>query len=157
MKKLALVLFIVLAAAGLWWWESSRLATENLLDAAEDGDVAELEELVDAERFAASLRAELPQRTAPAPIAPPLSRPSASPPATMDPLLAGLAGDTQLVQLRQAAKTSWDLEREGLNSFRVVRRSGKGEALPALLFERDGLHWLLVGVERANGPQAAKR
>ncbi len=57
MKKLALVLFIVLAAAGLWWWESPRLATENLLDAAHDGDVAERETLIDVEKFQASLRA----------------------------------------------------------------------------------------------------
>lgn len=148
MKKLLLVVLIVLAAAGLWWWESPRMATENLLDAAEDGDVAELEKLVDAERFAASLRAELPQRAAPPPIAPPLPRPSASPP-PMDPLLAGLADDTQLVQLREAARTSWEIEREGLDTFRVVRRSGTGEPLPALLFERDGLHWKLVGVDHS--------
>jgi hypothetical protein len=144
MKKLALLLFIVLAAAGLWWWESPRLATENLLDAARDGDVDELEGLIDAAAFRASLQAELRE----APTAPEtLPTPAPAAPVPADPLLAGLARDADLVALRLAERTDWAVDREGFNTFRVVRRTGKGEALPTLLFARDGLHWRLVGVD----------
>lgn len=41
----------------------------------------------------------------------------------------------------------WDIEREGLNGFRVTTRSAAGEAGPTLLFARDGLGWDLVGIE----------
>jgi hypothetical protein len=143
MKKLVLVLFIVLAAAGLWWWESPRLATENLLDAARDRDVAELETLIDAEALRASLRA-LPAAEPTEAI--PTPAPTGAP---ADPLLAGLSRDADLIALDLAACTEWAVDREGLNAFRVLRRTGEGEALSALLFARDGLHWKLVGVDAA--------
>jgi hypothetical protein len=145
MRKLALLLFIVVAAAGLWWWESPRLATENLLDAARDGDVEELATLIDADAFRASLRAEL--HEAPAPVAVPNVPVAPTPSAPADPLLAGLARDADLVALRLAASTDWEVDREGIETFRVVRRTGEGGALPTLLFARDGLHWKLVGVD----------
>jgi hypothetical protein len=144
MKKLALLLFIVLAAAGLWWWESPRLATENLLDAAHDRDVAELETLIDADALRASLRklpAAAPTQAAVAP---------ATPRVPADPLLAGLSRDADLVALDLATRTAWEIDREGLNTFRVLRKTGEGDALPTLLFARDGLHWKLVGVERGS-------
>jgi hypothetical protein len=147
MRKLLLLLVIVVGAFGLWWWESPRLATENLLDAAGDNDVAELETLIDADRFTASVRAQLPEVPAGLP------RPASAPPlpetrpATGDPLLSGLARDAELVALRQAARTEWEIEHLGFNTFRVVRRTGEGKPLPALYFERDWFSWKLVGVD----------
>lgn len=41
----------------------------------------------------------------------------------------------------------WEIEREGLNSFRVTTQSLAGETGPTLLFARDGLGWDLVGIE----------
>ena len=144
MKKLALVLFLVLAAAGLWWWESPRLATENLLDAAHGRDLAELETLIEADTLRASLR-KLPT-TGPTKVA----APSVTSRVPGDPLLADLSRDTDLVALNLAMRTEWEIDRQGLNVFRVLRRTGAGEALPTLLFARDGLHWKLVRVERAS-------
>jgi hypothetical protein len=142
MKKLALVLFLVLAAAGLWWWESPRLATENLLDAAHDRDVAELEQLIDVAKFQASLRA-LPEW----PDAPPRVDAPASH-TDKDMLLAELAGEADMIALRRSGRTNWEIERHGLNRFRVLRRESDGAPLPPLLFARDGLHWKLVGAEQ---------
>jgi hypothetical protein len=143
MKKLALVLFIVLAAAGLWWWESPRMATENLLDAARDGDTAELATLIDAEAFRASLH-----RLPPHPQAPRAKFDAPLAARGNDALLNELAGETDLILARRGG--TWEIERRDLNRFRVVRREASGIPLPPLLFQRDGLHWKLVGVERAS-------
>lgn len=40
----------------------------------------------------------------------------------------------------------WEIEREGLNSFRVTTQSAAGEPGPTLQFARDGLGWDLVGI-----------
>lgn len=41
----------------------------------------------------------------------------------------------------------WEIEREGLNSFRVTTQNAVGDTGPTLLFARDGLGWDLVGIE----------
>lgn len=41
----------------------------------------------------------------------------------------------------------WEIEREGLNSFRVTTQNAAGDTGPTLLFARDGLGWDLVGIE----------
>ena len=169
MKKLLLVLFILVVVVGVWWWESPVLALKGLQDAAQDRDVAELEERIDLPAFRQSLKDELGEimdRQAAANQLGPLGTMAgravvgqavdelvtpeglaaamAAPP--RDPVLRALAGSLGAVAQAQAKRTDWEIER-GLSTFRVRRVSGDGVPLPDLLFERDGLGWDLVGID----------
>lgn len=169
MKKLLLLLFIVLAVIGLWYWESPYLALKNLQDAAQDRDVAELERSIDLPALQVSLKSELgaqlERRVGGGPLgrvgsgagravidgavdqyvtAQQLGNAMAQPP--RDPLLQAIAGSLGALATREAARTEWTLER-GFNTFRVRREAGDGAALPALVFERHGIGWKLAGVD----------
>ncbi len=51
----------------------------------------------------------------------------------------------------QQGEPQYEIEREGLNSFRVTTQSPAGDAGPTLLFAREGLGWDLVGIEMSAG------
>ncbi|MEW4449285.1 DUF2939 domain-containing protein [Qipengyuania sp. JC766] len=151
MKKLLLLAFITFAVVGLWYWESPILAAKNLQDAAEDRDVAELATLVDTTRFRQSIEREY--GTAAASALPDLLRGTPQGLAAIarldprDPALRGVVRSLPAIEWERAGQTGWTLHR-GFNSFRMRRTSGDGVPLADLVFERRGIGWILVGVER---------
>ena len=64
MKKLAVLLVLLLVAAGVWYYVAPRLAAKHLRDAATAGDVATLSTLVDFPRVRASMKIDLKKRVA---------------------------------------------------------------------------------------------
>ena len=154
-----LIVLIVLAAlvVGGWYGVSPWLAMKAIVDAAQAGDQAALEERIDFDQLRARMRDDLA-----------VSRNDGD-----DNLLGrigagivrgvgGLAIDsmvtpgglamlldgTSLVPAGMRGQDlSWDVERTGLNSFAGVSAWEDGSAGPIMFFERDGISWDLVGVQ----------
>ncbi|MCB2067209.1 MAG: DUF2939 domain-containing protein [Erythrobacter sp.] len=129
------------------WWTMYRI-----VNAAEDGDREQLEELVDfevlREGMHEDLRAsrddgdtDLLDRIGDAVV-------TTAGGAAIDTFATpgGLAVLMDASHVAPGEDYSWDVEREGLNAFRAVSTTESGDPGPQLLFERRGLSWQMVGV-----------
>lgn len=175
MKKIVALILAIAVLVGGWWYASPLMALDGLRDAAEAGDTAELEERVDFPRLRQSFKEQLSTALADAAggdDADPLVSAGASlGMMVIDPIVDGLVTPDTVAKAvtegrvvgdraraaRDAlpspetaapeAEMSYDIERNGLSTFRVTTTNARGAAGPILLFERDGLGWDLVGIE----------
>ena len=134
---------------------------KGIRDAAQDRDLAALEQRVDFDRVRESLRGELREMSQEdadgllaraREILPHDIRDSASElavtPAGLAALVAGGSALTErLPEVLQPQAVSWDVERDGFDNFRGVGTREDGTNTPALLFERDGIGWIMVGID----------
>lgn len=149
--KLKLLLLLALVVGG-WLFASPWYTMWRIVSAAEDGDSAALEQLIDFERLRDTMQADLSA-----------SRDDGDSD-LLDQIgdgivetLGGAAIDVAvtpqgLAVLLDASTVvpgedySWDVERDGLNQFRAVSSVEDGSPGPVMTFERDGLGWQLVRV-----------
>lgn len=169
MSKKTLMAFVaaILVAAGVWYWASPYYAMYQLQDAAREGNKDALKEHVDFPAVRASMKQELRERLA----AEMAKEQGDNPFGAMGMMFAmGLVGTmidgmvtpeaiAAMVEhgriQREGAETSsqsaqeqdWSVERDGLDTFRASPEGDGVQAGLALVFERDGLSWNLVGIE----------
>lgn len=154
MKKVLTILLLVGLAFGGWYFASPYLALNGLQEAVRSGDRAEIERRVDFPALRASAADQLTE----------LARRRIEQGVSIQDL-RDLAGevlrrgsgdelptanemvDILLSEALQGPPLEFDIEREGLNHFRAVGTLADGTEAPDLIFERDGLGWVLTGFE----------
>lgn len=162
MKKLLALLLLAALAFGAWYAASPWWAMKSLADAAQAQDAEALEAAVDFPALRDSARGEIARGV----------RAQAGNGGVVDVLGGVLAeriggevvdrvltpeGVGLLVRTGAIAvpllperlrgqELSWDVEREGLDSFRGVSTFEDGTSGPILLFERRGIGWQMVGI-----------
>ena len=163
MKKLLALLLLAALAFGGWYFASPWWAMKSLADAAEARDFAAIEEKVDMEALRASAAEQVTQAVRRQQgsgglldgfggvVAERVGREvmdRALTPEGMGTVVATgtLAAPFLPPQLRGQA-ISWDVERDGFDHFRGVGTFEDGSAGPTLIFEREGLGWVLTGFE----------
>jgi hypothetical protein len=165
MRKFLALTFLAAMAVGGWYFASPWLAMKGLANAAQAGDVAELEQRVDFPALRASASDQLSEATR--------RRVGQGQGGLLDSLSGAVAAEVGRVALErtltpEAVGTlvtsgtfaagllperlrgqdiSWDVEREGLSHFRAIGTFEDGTSGPILLFARDGLGWQLVGLQ----------
>lgn len=163
MKKIGVLLLFAALLFGSWYVVSPWLAMRSLSEAAQTGDVEALERKVD---FAAlrqsagdqlgevvrrqegqggvidAIGSELAERAGRAVIDQMIDADSVG---TL--VATGAMAAPLLPQRLQGQRIDWDVERSGIDSFRGVGTFEDGTAGPNLLFERDGLGWVMTGFE----------
>ena len=165
MRKLLLILALVLLVGAGWYFASPWLAMRGVVEAAQEGDEAALEERIDFVRLRegarADLREEIARRTEGRGILGQFGGALAGEiaggaldvaltPEGFTQIVTAGAVTAPLVPARYRSQDlSWEVERDGLGSFRAVSTFEDGTAGPVLLFERDGFGWKLVGIELA--------
>ncbi len=165
MKKLLTLILLAALIVGGWYLASPWLAMKGIVDAAEAGDLAELDERIDFARLQdqanSSIAAEIAERTQDGGVLERIGSAIAGE-------IAGAAVDNALTpqgianivtvggialpfvpERFRGQDLDWDVEREGLDSFRAVSTFEDGTAGPVMQFERDGIGWDLVGLELA--------
>ncbi len=163
MRKLLTLLAILLLIAGGWLFASPWLAMKGVADAAVDGDTAALEDRIDFEAMRASAREQLSDAVAEeqgrgglldvvgGAVAERVGREAIDrtiTPAGVANLVRYGAPAAALVPERyRSQEITWDVEREGLDSFRAVGTYEDGAPAPVLHFSREGLGWTMTGFE----------
>ncbi|WP_066557839.1 DUF2939 domain-containing protein [Croceicoccus bisphenolivorans] len=155
MKKLLAYLFLIACIAVGWFIGSRLYALHDLREAARAGDVARLEGRVDFHAFRESLKSEVGgaiDREDIGGLGSVLAKAGTS--LAVDTLMTP-DSVAQLVRTGQAAGVTvaersdtrepvdWRIRSDGLNAFRLYGEDGHG----ALVFRRDGLGWVLAGVD----------
>ncbi len=165
MKKLVLLILFVAAVTGGWFFASPWLAMKGIVDAAQAGDLAALDERIDFDRLQAEassqITAEIAERTQDGGV--------------LEQIGGGIAGEIAESAVENALtprgianvvtvggialpfvpdrfrgqELKWDVERDSLNRFRGVSTWEDGSSGPVMVFERDGIGWDLVGVQMA--------
>lgn len=153
----------VLALAGAWYWFSPGYAMQQLREAAVAGDKQELAERVDFPAVRESLKNQF-KVAMMAKLKEDQDNPFAGLAAMMvGPMIDGLLetaispeGVKGLVEHGKFQKqgetatgpeAKWNIERDGLNRFRVTPEVEQGENAPTIVFIRDGLGWKMVDIE----------
>ncbi len=163
MKKLLSLLLILALIVGGWYFASPWLAMKGLADAAQAGDVAELERRVDFPALRASASDQISEATqrrrgqggflgeVSGAVAERVGREVANRALTPEAVGAMVATGGFAVGLLperlRGQEISWDVEREGFDNFRAAGTFEDGTAGPILIFARDGLGWKLTGFE----------
>ena len=164
MKKLLALILVIALVIGGWWFASAWLAMKGLSDAAQSGDTAELEERVDFPALRASASDQITEATRRrqgqggglvdqigGALAEELGRAAVNRALTPDMVgnlvASGTFASGLLPRRLRGQDIEWDVEREGLDSFRAVGTFEDGTGGPILLFARDGLGWKLTGFE----------
>ncbi|MEL1249872.1 DUF2939 domain-containing protein [Aurantiacibacter gilvus] len=163
MKKLPLLLAILFLTAIGWYFVSPWLAMKGVADAAMDGDTATLEERIDFDAMRASAREQLSDAVAAEQgrgglldvvggvVAERVGREAidrAITPTGVANIVRYGAPVVPLVPERyRSQEISWDVQREGLNSFRAFGTYEDGTPGPNLTFSRDGLGWTMTVFE----------
>lgn len=159
---------LILAAAALlaaWYYASPFYAMYTLRDAAQSGDESALESSVDFPLLRENLKAELRERIAGesgndlgkfgarigVAIASPVIDGLATPAAIATIVRTGKVFSQDPDQSEASAPTSgeaeWTVRRDGLSRFTAQPTTGG----TALMFERRGLGWKLVGIDLQDG------
>lgn len=164
MKKLVALVLLVALVIGGWYLASPWLAMKGLADAAQAGDTAALEERVDFPALRASASEQITEATRRrrgqeggmigelgGALAERVGRAAidrALTPAMVGNLVAtGSLAAGLLPERLRGQEIDWDVEREGLASFRAVGTFEDGTGGPTLIFARNGLGWKLTGFE----------
>ncbi len=163
MRKLLTLLILIALVIGGWYFVSPWLAMKGLADAAQDGDVAALEERVDFPALRASASDQISEATRRrvgdgglldqigGAVAERVGREVANraltPEAVGNMVSNGALAAGLLPERLRGQEISWDVEREGLENFRAIGTFEDGTAGPTLIFARDGLGWKLTGFE----------
>lgn len=153
MRVLVKLLLPVALVVGGWAFASPWYAMWRVVSAADEGDSDELRERVDFERVRAGMHDDVAA-----------SRDDGDTD-LLDRIgdgivkaVAGAAIDTAvtpqgLAVLLDASTVmpgedwSWDVNRTGINTFTAESSLPDGRPGPQLLFERDGIGWIMVGVQ----------
>lgn len=161
-KAIALILAIAIVALG-WYFFSPYIALNGLQQAVRSGDQAEIEARVDmaavrasaADQLTELARRRIEQGVTIADLrnlAGEVLRRSdgnsvPTPNEMVDILLSeSLAGDL-VPEALEGAQLEFDIERDGLDHFRAVGTLADGTEAPDLIFEREGLGWVLTGFD----------
>lgn len=163
MRKLLLILAFIALLVGGWYFATPWLAMQGIVDAAEDGDTAALEERIDFARLRegtnAQLRARIGERTAEGnvleriggaivgEIAGGAVNAAFTPRGIANIVTVGSFALPLVPERYRGQELSWDVERAGFDRFDGVSTWEDGTEGPVLQFERDGLGWDLVGVQ----------
>jgi len=163
-KLLTLILLAALIVGG-WFVASPWLAMKGIVDAAQAGDLAELDERIDFERLQeqanTSITAEIAERTQDGGVLAQIGGAIAGE-------IAGAAVDNALTpqgianivtvggialpfmpEPFRGQDLKWDVERDSLDQFRAVSTFEDGTPGPVMVFARDGIGWDLVGLQLA--------
>ncbi|GGD71279.1 DUF2939 domain-containing protein [Croceicoccus mobilis] len=161
MRKFLGLLLIACVAVGGWYFGSQYYALHDLRQAARAGDEQALRERIDFPALRISLeeqvKADLQRRSSESDdvlgrlgnaIAGRLSGAAINLLVTPETMAAIVEkGRASGITITREEKPEWDIERTGLNSFRLTTDESKG----ALVFERRGLGWRMTGLELADG------
>ena len=163
MKKLLSLIVIIALVFGGWYLVSPWLAMKGMADAAQEGDLAALEERIDFESIRASATQQLADEVQSrdgrgglvdlvgSAIVERVGREfvdSAVTPENIGALVATGALAAPFIPDRlRGQEISWDVEREGLDAFRAVGTFEDGTSGPTLLFTRDGVGWKMSGFD----------
>lgn len=159
----------ILLAGVAWYFASPAYALSQLRDAAESGDKAELEKRIDFPKVKESLKgqfsalmmkevakAEEEEGGGFAAFGAMMAM------AMVQPMIDGLVTPEAMSsmikegKLRRAKEGTveqpgepieWEIEREGLDRFRVIPALKDGEAPTSLIFERHGFGWMLADID----------
>ncbi len=163
-KLLALILLVALALGG-WYLASPWWAMKGLADAAQAGDVAELERRVDFPALRASASEQISEATRrrvgqgqgglldslSGVVAEQVGRVALertlTPEAVGTLVISGTFAAGLLPERLRGQGINWSVERDGLSHFRAIGTFEDGTPGPILLFARDGLGWTLTGLE----------
>lgn len=163
MKRLLLLIAILFLAAIGWYFVSPWLAMKGVADAAMDGDTASLEERVDFE----ALREDATEQLTDAivqqdgsgglldmvgtTVAERVGREAVdrliTPTSVANLVRYGAPAAALVPERYRSPEITWDVEREGLDSFRALGTYEDGTPGPILFFERDGLGWMMTGFD----------
>ncbi len=162
-KWFAVAVAVVLVLAVGWYLASPAYALSQLKDAAESGEADELAERIDFPRVKESLKTQFKAKMA-AEVAKDDDNPfgamgSMIAMAMIDPMIDGLVtaeGMSAMIQegklqreeagATQPEPVEWVVERDGLNRFVAMPEDQRDEKT-GLVFERDGLSWVLVDLD----------
>ena len=163
MNKLLTLIVLIALLVGGWYFASPWLAMKGLADAAQDGDVAALEDKVDFPALRASASDQISEATRRragqggvldaigGAVADRVGREFANraltPEAVGSMVASGAFAAGLLPERLRGQEISWDVEREGFDNFRAAGTFEDGTAGPILIFARDGLGWKLTGFE----------
>lgn len=163
MKRLLALLLLVALVCGGWYFASPWLAMKGVADAAMDNNAAALEERVDFAAVRESANAQLGDAVREqsgqggllgelgGAVAEQLGREAIdralTPQNIGNVVRYGSLGAGLLPERLRGQELDWSVEREGLDSFRARGTFEDGTPGPVLLFERDGLGWVMTGFE----------
>lgn len=167
MRKVFALLVLVAVLVGGWYFASPWLAMKGLVDDAQAGDLASLEERIDFVTLRENTRNEVRDQIAQregrgglldrigGEVAGRIANEAINRAVTPEGLAAivvsgGLAAPLVPDALR-GQELSWDVEREGIDSFRAISTFEDGSPGPVLMFARDGLGWDMVGITLGYG------
>lgn len=163
MKKLLTLFLLVALIVGGWYFASPWLAMKGLADAAQAGDVAELESRVDFPALRASASEQINEATqrqrgqggflgeisgaVVERVGREVANRALTPEAVGTMVASGAFAAGLLPERLRGQEIAWDVERQGLENFRAIGTFEDGTAGPILIFARDGLGWKLTGFE----------
>jgi len=162
-KKLLALLALVALVIGGWYLATPWLAMKGVADAALEGDSAALEERIDFEALRANANAQISDAVDARAgegglidriggevierIGREVNERALTPEIMANVVVTGSFAATLLPERLRGQEIEWDVEREGLDSFRGVGTFEDGTPGPVLLFSRDGLGWKMTGFE----------
>ena len=163
MKKLLALLILAALAFGGWYFASPWWAMKSLADAARAGDTVAIAEMVDMEALRASAAEQVTEAVRRQQgtggmldgfggvVAERVGREvmdRALTPEGMGTVVASGALAAPFIPERLRNQTlEWDVERDDVDHFRGIGTFEDGTEGPTLIFERDGLGWILTGFE----------
>lgn len=165
----AMATIAVIVAAAAWYFASPAYAMNQLKNAAQSGDSAQLEKSIDFPKVRESLKTQMRAM---------LAREMAKPETKDNPFgkfgamiamgmvdgmvegfvtpesMAAMVEEGRMtkpgqakVQGVDAKPADWDVEREGFDRFTATPKAADGKPGPSLIFEREGLGWKLSGLK----------
>ena len=161
MKKLIAPLLLAITLAGGWYLASPWLAMKGVADAARARDVATLEERVDFAAVKLSAQREITRQVraqqgrgglidaiggvAAERVAREIVERTVDAENIGALVATGALAAPLIPERLRSQRIDWDVEREGLNRFRGIGTFEDGTPGPILIFERDGLGWVMTG------------
>lgn len=163
MRKLLSLIVLAALIVGGWYFVTPWLAMKGIADAAQDGDVAALEERIDFPALRASaadqiteaarerqerggvldrIGGEIAER-----LGPEVSDRVLTPETMSNVVVTGAFAAGFIPERLRGQEITWDIEREGFNHFRGVGTFEDGTPGPVLIFTREGAGWVMTGFE----------
>ncbi len=163
MKKLLALLALIALIVGGWYLATPWLAMKGVADAALEGDSAALEGRIDFEALRANANAQITESVEAREgqgglidriggevverIGREVNERALTPEVMGNVVVTGSLAAGFIPERLRGQDIEWDVEREGLDSFRGVGTFEDGTPGPVLLFERYGLGWKMTGFE----------
>ena len=165
MRKLLSLIVLCGLIVGGWYIASPWLAMKGIVDAAGEGDIAELEERIDFAQLRDGTHSQLQDQISDSTqgggllervggaivgqIAGGVVDAALTPRGLANIVTVGSLTLPLVPERFQGQELEWDVEREGIDAFLGVSTWEDGTAGPVMVFERDGLGWDLTGVRMA--------